>query len=61
VVVTLIAVVGSDIIGESWWGCTPLALAEYNGHEVGGILHALEEVNPEKAEKWSITPLSYVT
>jgi len=50
-VVASIAVAGFDIIGESCWGCTPLALAEYNGHEAMEILHGLEEVNPDKAGK----------
>jgi len=49
------------MIGESCWDYTPLALAEYNGHEVMEILGGLGEVDPDKAGKWVITPISYIT
>jgi len=59
VVVALIEGGGSDVNGESLWGCTPLSWAAYNGHEeVVKILLAREEVIPDKEDMFGQTPLS---
>jgi len=58
VVASLIEVGGSDINGESYFGCTPFSWAAYNGHEeVVEILLGCGDVNPDKADKFGITPL----
>jgi len=58
VVASLIEVGGSDINGESYFGCTPFSWAAYNGHEeVVEILLGCGDVNPDKADEFGTTPL----